>query len=165
MCVELPESAVAPDKCGIRSPRQITSLVAECAFDELTHAHAHNDHLLAELTKEVENGRVLRILIKLGFLNERPEYAVDPRWAETGDKYVLKLFRDFVFHQVAEDGSPVMDWGHVVECLNKLDAGVPERIVLLSQDEASMLVVSYADVKRCAESCYSELVSREAQGG
>ena len=32
-------------------------------------------------------------------------------------------------------------------------------------DEASMLVVSYADVKRCAESCYSELVSREAQGG
>ena len=163
--VAIVRAMLAPDKCGIRSPRQITSLVAECAFDELTHAHAHNDHLLAELTKEVENGRVLRILIKLGFLNERPEYAVDPRWAETGDKYVLKLFRDFVFHQVAEDGSPVMDWGHVVECLNKLDAGVPERIVLLSQDEASMLVVSYADVKRCAESCYSELVSREAQGG
>ena len=121
----------------------------------------YNDHLSGELSKEIENGRVLRILIKLGFLNERPEYALDPQWGETGDRYILKLFRDFVFHQVDEDGSPIMDWGHVVECLNKLDAGLPERILLMSHDESSMIVVSYADVKRCAESCYSELLSRE----
>ena len=45
-----------------------------------------------------------------------------------GDRYLLKLFRDFVFHQSREDGSPVLDWGHVVECLNKLDAGLPEKV-------------------------------------
>ena len=156
--VAIVRAMLAPEECGIRVARQITILVAECAFDELVHAHVYNDHLMNELSKEVENGRILRILIKLGFLNERPEFALDPQWAETGDRYIVKLFRDFVFHQVAEDGSPLMDWGHVVECLNKLDAGVPERIMLLSQDEASMIVVSYADVKRCAENCYSELV-------
>ncbi len=47
----------------------------------------------------------------------------------TGDRYLLKLFRDFVLHQVREDGSPMLDWGHVVECLNKLDAGVPEKVL------------------------------------
>lgn len=159
--VAIVRAMLAPDECGIRSARQITALVAECAFDELMHSHMYNDHLLGELSKEIENGRILRILIKLGFLNERPEYALDPQWGETGDRYILKLFRDFVFHQVEEDGTPIMDWGHVVECLNKLDAGVPEQILLMSHDEASIIVVSYADVKRCAEICYSELVSRE----
>jgi hypothetical protein len=24
----------------------------------------------------------------------------DPAWSETGDRYLLKLFRDYVFHQV-----------------------------------------------------------------
>lgn len=47
-----------------------------------------------------------------------------------GDRYLLKLFRDFVLHQVREDGTPVLDWGHVVECLNKLNAGVPEKVLL-----------------------------------
>ena len=50
------------------------------------------------------------------------------RCCPAGDRYLLKLFRDFVFHQSREDGSPVLDWGHVVECLNKLDAGLPEKV-------------------------------------
>jgi len=44
----------------------------------------------------------------------------DSQWSETGDRYLLKLFRDFVFHQTKEDGSPLSDWGHVVEALNKV---------------------------------------------
>ena len=40
-----------------------------------------------------------RLLIKLGFINERPEHRRDDRWSETGDRYMLKLFRDYVFHQ------------------------------------------------------------------
>jgi hypothetical protein len=44
-------------------------------------------------------------------------------WSETGDRYLLKLFRDFVFHQAVEDGAPKIDWGHVVECLNKVRRG------------------------------------------
>ena len=84
---------------------------------------------------------MFRLLSKLGFINERPEYDMDPSWSETGDRYLLKLFRDYVFHQVYEDGSPVVDFAHVVECLNKLDVGVSEKIALMSRDEQSMLIV------------------------
>ena len=52
------------------------------------------------------------------------------RGAIAGDRYLLKLFHDFVLHQVSEDGAPIIDWGHVVEALNKLDAGVPEKVVI-----------------------------------
>ena len=74
-----------------------------------------------------------------------------------GDRYLLKLFRDFVFHQCNEEGAPILDWAHVAEALNKLDAGLPEKVVLMSRDEASMLVVTYADIKQCLESTYGEL--------
>ena len=42
----------------------------------------------------------MRSLVKLGFINERPEHNRDARWSETGDRYMIKLFRDYVFHQV-----------------------------------------------------------------
>ena len=32
---------------------------------------------------------------------ERPEMCLDANWSEIGDRYILKLFRDYVFHQVS----------------------------------------------------------------
>ncbi len=115
---------------------------------------------MTELSKECENGRLLRVLVKLGFVVERPHGDVvsgrrqgeqrlrhalcagaahalsarrrctcvpvqDESWAETGDRYLLKLFRDFVFHQRVPEGSPgaggpLLDWGYVIEALNKV---------------------------------------------
>ena len=45
---------------------------------------------------------------------------MDPSWSETGDRYLIKLFRDYVFHQVDENGYPVVDMAHVLMCLNKV---------------------------------------------
>jgi len=39
----------------------------------------------------------------------------------------------------------------------QLDAGVPEKISLVSRDEKSVLVVTYSDLKRCFESTFREL--------
>jgi len=94
---------------------------------------------------------------KMGCINERPDFSHEPRWAETGDRYILKLFRDFVFHQVDEMGQPVVNMSHILSCLNKLDAGVDERIMLVSRDENSCLVVSYKEIKQCMEQAFSEL--------
>ncbi len=67
-----------------------------------------NDQMTEELTKEYENGRLFRLLVKLGTVNERPEEDhLDPGWSETGDRFLLKLFRDFVFHQVRGDLLPI----------------------------------------------------------
>lgn len=85
---------------------------------------------------ELENARFVRLLCKFGFINERPEYlylssffpalhtpllrfALEPRWSETGDRYIIKLFRDYVFHQVDEHGKPLLNMSHVLTCLNK----------------------------------------------
>jgi PAB-dependent poly(A)-specific ribonuclease subunit 3 len=37
---------------------------------------------------------------------------------------------------------------------------VPLQVLLMSRDEMAMLVVSYADIRRCMASCYEELRSR-----
>lgn len=59
--------------------------------------------------------------MKLSFVRSRFEQ--DERWSETGDRYILKLFLDFVFRQFNDDGSMTVDWGLAFEALNKLDAG------------------------------------------
>ena len=64
-----------------------------------------------------------------------------------------------VFHQADAAGNPVMDLGHVVTALNKLDASDEERIVLSSRDGKSLMVVSFADVARCLEGAFHELCS------
>jgi hypothetical protein len=72
-------------------------------------------------------------------------FELDPRWSDTGDRYVsflfllhhrlpghfdpeqrlmaryiLKLFRDFVFHSIGVDNTPILDLSHVLTCLNKV---------------------------------------------
>lgn len=61
---------------------------------------------------------------------------MDPSWSETGDRYLLKLFRDYLFHQVTENGAPWVDLAHIVACLNKVSHLVNQIIFgffLLSQ--------------------------------
>lgn len=129
---------------------QITS-----SFNQALHL---DDHLQSELSRELENGRLVRLMAKLNFINERPEFDHDRQWSETGDRYLLKLFRDYVFHQVDAHGNPVIDLWHVLTCLNKLDAGLDERISLVSRDEQNCLVVSYRELKRGVENAFQDLI-------
>ncbi|WVQ79899.1 hypothetical protein IAT38_001999 [Cryptococcus sp. DSM 104549] len=126
-------------------------------LNELDAMQNYADVLENELGAEVENGRIVRLMTKLGFINERAEFELDPRWSDTGDRYILKLFRDYVFHSVGVDGKPILDLSHVLTCLNKLDSGLDERIMLVSRDDQSCLVVSYREIKHCIEAAFSEL--------
>lgn len=120
--------------------------IAAQAFQNFDSALHYEDSLESELSRELENGRLVRLLCKFGFINERPEYDHDSRWGETGDRYYLKLFRDYVFHSVDENNQPVVDVAHVLVCLNKLDAGVDEKIMLVSRDQMNCFVVTYKEV-------------------
>jgi PAB-dependent poly(A)-specific ribonuclease subunit 3 len=116
-----------------------------------------DDQLNSEFGREVENARLFRLMAKLGFINERPEYEHDRQWSENGERYYLKLFRDYIFHQVDGQENPVVDLGHVLSCLNKLDAGSDERLTLISRDNQSCFVVSYRELKKGIESAFQEL--------
>ncbi|XP_050312356.1 PAN2-PAN3 deadenylation complex subunit pan3 isoform X2 [Anthonomus grandis grandis] len=131
-------------------------------FSQLDNLHGHIDALDGELAKEVQNDRLFKLMAKLTTINERPEFNMESTWSETGDRYMLKLFRDYVFHQVTEEGQPWIDMGHIIQCLNKLDAGAPEKICLMSRDEQSVLVVTYAELKHCFEQSFQELCANGA---
>lgn len=116
-----------------------------------------DDQLSVEFGREVENARLFRLMAKLGFINERPEYEHDRQWSENGERYYLKLLRDYIFHQVDVHENPVVDLGHVLSCLNKLDAGSDERISLVSRDNQSCFIVSYRELKKGIESAFQDL--------
>lgn len=125
---------------------KLAEALTNYTFQNFDAALNYNDNLEAELCRELENGRLVRLMSKLGFINERPEFDHDPRWSETGDRYYIKLFRDYVFHSVDENNQPVVDLAHIITCLNKLDAGVDEKIMLVSRDNNNCFVISYKDV-------------------
>uniref|UniRef100_A0A8C3AWI2 PAN2-PAN3 deadenylation complex subunit PAN3 n=1 Tax=Cyclopterus lumpus TaxID=8103 RepID=A0A8C3AWI2_CYCLU len=145
------------EQSRLRSVNDIMPMIGARFYTQLDASQMRNDVIEEDLAKEVQNGRLFRLLAKLGTINERPEFQKDPTWSETGDRYLLKLFRDHLFHQVTEAGTPWIDLSHIVSCLNKLDAGVPEKISLVSRDEKSVLVVTYSDLKRCFDSTFQEL--------
>ena len=131
------------------------------AFDSTLH---FDDQLNSELNRELENSRIVRLMTKLNFINERPEYEQDQQWSEYGERYYLKLFRDYVFHQVDAHGNPVLDLHHVLSCVNKLDVGVDERITLTSRDEQSCYVVSYRELKKGVEGAFGDLMKAARRG-
>ncbi|EYB82351.1 hypothetical protein Y032_0361g3463 [Ancylostoma ceylanicum] len=142
---------------GRKSINEIMPMIGARFYSQLETAQMRNDMLENELSKELENGRLFRILAKINTIVERPEFNLDPSWSETGDRFMIKLFRDYVFHQVTESGKPWMDMAHIVQCLNKLDAGVSEKVQLVSRDGNNLLIVSYGDLRRCLETAFREL--------
>lgn len=94
---------------------------------------------------------------------------------------MLKLFRDYLFHTVTENGQPWLDHTHIIQCLNKLDSGTMEKVncapeiihfeafwnnrfalaqvQLMSRDEQSILIVTYAELKHCLEQAFSDLTA------
>lgn len=74
----------------------------------------------------MENGRLFRLVSKLAFVTDR-QTSDGPgglggggSGGDTGNAYLLSLFRDFVFHQGEREGGRVIDWGHILENLNKV---------------------------------------------
>ncbi|KAF4528785.1 hypothetical protein B566_EDAN017117 [Ephemera danica] len=142
-----------------RSVTDLMPMIGARFYTQLDSVQLRCDLMENEVAKEVENGRLCRLLVKLGTINERPELNMDPTWSETGDRYMLKLFRDYMFHQVTEEGRPWLDMAHVVNCLNKLDAGTQDKVYLMSRDEQSVLVVSYAELKHCLEQSFTDILN------
>ncbi|XP_042220909.1 PAN2-PAN3 deadenylation complex subunit Pan3-like isoform X3 [Homarus americanus] len=142
----------------IKSINDVMPMIGARFYTALETATQRADTYESEISKEVHNGRLFRLLTKLNTIVDRPQLHLDTSWSETGDRYMLKLFRDYVFHQVTDDGRPWLDLAHVIAVLNKLDAGSPDKICLMSHDEQNILVTSYAELKRCFERSFAELL-------
>lgn len=130
--------------------RDVLTMVGPRLASEMSNVWVHADALDMQFARECDAGRLFRLATLLGFVNERPDSnASHPHWAETGDRYLLKLFRDYVFHRADDDGRPALDFAHVIECLNRLDIASSEKVLLSSRDGESLITASYEDLRRC----------------
>ena len=51
----------------------VLPMIGGRVYTSLERAHLHQDRLEAELGKEIQNGRLFRLLAKLGTIIDRPE--------------------------------------------------------------------------------------------
>jgi len=158
---------LTPQQQQVKNIDEFVRGIATHFVTSLDQSLQQADTLRSELATSLENGRAARLLMKLATINERPEFNGDPEWAENGERYTLKLFRDYVFHQVDANGQPVVDVGHMMTCLNKLDAGVDERVCLTSRDEQTVFIVTYKSLRDQVRAVFTELTraSKSGRGG
>lgn len=83
----------------------LLSMIAPHVATEMESSLHYNDLLESSLSLELENARLMKILVKMGFINERPEFDWDSSWSSTGERYLVGLFRDWLFHSNEEAGS------------------------------------------------------------
>lgn len=57
-------------------------------YTQLDNLHSHVETLESEMCKEVQNGRLFRLMTKLAAINERPDFNMESTWSETGDRYI-----------------------------------------------------------------------------
>jgi PAB-dependent poly(A)-specific ribonuclease subunit 3 len=55
-------------------------MISRRLVGQVDDALGYADALERDLECEMDNGRVVRLMSKLGFINERPEYQMDPRY-------------------------------------------------------------------------------------
>ena len=100
-----------PPVCAFRTPCRthctvravpLTRRAARTVFAACRYA----DTLHAELAKECENGRLLRLLAKLNHITDRQSLHNDPQWGEHSDHHLLRLYRDSLFHLQDEVRAP-----------------------------------------------------------
>ncbi|KPI96186.1 PAB-dependent poly(A)-specific ribonuclease subunit 3 [Papilio xuthus] len=143
---------------GRRTVTDLMPMIGARFYTQVEALERRADVFEEQMSLEMDNGRLLRLLIKLAVVNERPELNMDPEWSETGGRYMLKLFRDYVFHSVTEDGRPWFDMSHLTYCLNHLDSGTNTKVMLMSRDEQSVFVVTYAELKHCLNQAVEDVL-------
>ncbi|PNS17397.1 hypothetical protein CAC42_7080 [Sphaceloma murrayae] len=164
---------IASELSEDRTIDTLLAMIAPQMVLTLDAALHETDSLTSNLARELENARLVRLVTKLNLILDRPDSTPagsqapsgpgglnvsSQAWSDTGERYYLKLFRDYVFHQVDAEGRPSLDLGRILACLNKLDAGTDEKILLVSRDEQNCFVVSYREVKRGLEGAWAELM-------
>ncbi|KAM9904679.1 hypothetical protein OXX59_006535 [Metschnikowia pulcherrima] len=128
--------------------------LARASFNVINGLQDSADFFEGQLHSEVENGRLFRLLTKINVVLDRPENRGDTN----GNTFAIRLFRDYLFQTVDEYGKPAIDLSRILVDLNKLDVGVDEKLLLISREEDSCIIVSYKEIKDSLDSSFRALI-------
>ncbi|KAH8740274.1 hypothetical protein FG386_001549 [Cryptosporidium ryanae] len=137
----------------------LANMLAARMIPQIEHSLKLTDALENEFRKEIDNGRLFRLLTKINTIADRSQLNSVHKWNETGDRYICKLFREYLFQQTDNQGRPVVDMGHILDSLAKVDVGTTETVTLMSSDGSSILLVSFADIKHSIEKSFCEIIA------
>ncbi|KAL9652047.1 hypothetical protein ABK040_000388 [Willaertia magna] len=156
---------------------QLLMKLAPKLLDEMSILYNQLDFIENELAKELENGRLFRLLVKLNFVAQHEDYEYHMKSLSSStsgsgssgmngkqfltDRQTIKLFFDYLFVQISDTNQVILDLGHVVETLNKLDAGTNEKVLLMSRDEQSLIVITFKDLKNIVKTQFSSLLRKK----
>lgn len=65
-------------------PLQLCAAVHEHALEMMEGQMMQQDALMAQLSQEMDNGRLLRLLSRLVMVSEGNQTSLEPNWSETG---------------------------------------------------------------------------------
>lgn len=139
-----------------RSINDLMPMIGARFYTIIDDVLSRGDQIEDELSTSLDNGRLFRLMCKLGAVEGNSPV----QGYETGDRYLLKLYRDHLFRQTSENGSPWFDMSHIVQSLNKLDIGSHERFLLSSHDNQNVLVVSYSDIQKATSKCFQDILQQ-----
>ncbi|CUS24916.1 LAQU0S21e01332g1_1 [Lachancea quebecensis] len=145
------------DPKSVKTLPELMTLFTHKILPVLSSLQTYSEYTESLLARELENARLFRLMCKLNFIFGRMESRIDINWSESGEKFPIILFYDYVFHQADESGKPVMDLTHVLRCLNKLDAGIGEKLMLVTPDEMNCFITSYKELKDLIDSTFRAL--------
>jgi len=141
------------------------AIVSGRMMTRMAQTQAYADALSAELAKEMENGRLLRLLAKLNAVKDRATLGDDMEWGEHDDRYMMRLLSDSLFGQIDEEGKPVLNLAQLIHSLNKLDVGHEGRALLTGRHDGALLLVSYKDLKAVLDRSFGELTAAGSGAG
>ncbi|KAG7666379.1 PAN3 [[Candida] subhashii] len=108
------------------------------------------DFMENQLTSELENARLFRLMTKINFVT-----------ATTNTHKIIKLFYDYVFNSYHETtGKRVVDLSKVLINLNKLDCGIDEKLLLVNNEENECIIASYKEIRDIIDSSF-RIISRD----
>ncbi|KAJ2906022.1 pab-dependent poly -specific ribonuclease subunit pan3 [Zalerion maritima] len=141
-----------------KTVQEFLTKIQHRVYDEFDAALSREDRLRFELGREIEHGRIARLVMKINVVVDRPEHKA--RSQETESVYVSRLFKDYVFHQVDSTGAPLVDLGHMMECLNKVDVGTDDQVCLTATDDQTVFVVTFAEIRKHIQAAFNEVIRR-----
>ncbi|CAI5759803.1 unnamed protein product [Candida verbasci] len=103
-----------------------------------------NDFFENQLMTELENARLFRLMTKINFIIFNS--------TNVSQIKILKLFQHYLFNTYDINGKKQINLSKILINLNKLDCGIDEKILLVSNNQQECIIVSYKEIKELIDS-------------
>ncbi|KAI5970348.1 PAN3 [Candida margitis] len=153
-------SALDDDAPGFDLKQFISDYLIDKTFSTVNSLQNSADYFESQLTSELENARLFRLLTKINFVvntsaaggeNEVSKLSL----SDANQIKVIQLFQQNLFQFFDHNGNRSINLHKVLVNLNKLDCGVDEKLLLVNENEC--IIVSYKEMKELIDCQFRQL--------